>query len=245
MRAMAREIELGRERALEAERAETFRESARRVAHELKNPLTPIRFAIDRLARDVSPDLRDTVAVLDVESRRLERMARSFAQFGRLPEGPAADVDMAELTSYAVRSTIPPHIVHAVDIEDGLPMVHGHYETLARALTNVLINAVEACGDSGTVEVRVRRHHVPNAADQVEITVKDSGCGIAPERLASIWEPYITDKAGGTGLGLAIVRQTIQAHGGAVAAASAPGRGTEIRFTLPVGHTDVLRGMDQ
>src|SRR5262249_11314995 len=95
MRAMARELELGRARAIEAERAAALRESARQVAHELKNPLTPIRFAVERLRRELpslSPSLSETVDVLDVESRRLEAMARSFSQFGRLPEGPQAEV---------------------------------------------------------------------------------------------------------------------------------------------------------
>src|SRR4051794_37765855 len=90
MREMASELELGRARALEAERASTLRESARQVAHELKNPLTPIRFAVDRLRRDadrIPPELSETIEVLAIESARLEEMARSFAQFGRLPEG--------------------------------------------------------------------------------------------------------------------------------------------------------------
>ena len=91
MREMASELELGRARALEAERAATLRESARQVAHELKNPLTPIRFAVDRLRRDadrIPPELAETIEVLAIESARLEEMARSFAQFGRLHRRP-------------------------------------------------------------------------------------------------------------------------------------------------------------
>src|SRR5205085_6889286 len=108
MREMASELELGRSRALEAERAATLRESARQVAHELKNPLTPIRFAVDRLRRDAPPELAETVEVLAIESRRLEEMARSFSQFGRLPEGPMADVELGELARYSARSTVAP-----------------------------------------------------------------------------------------------------------------------------------------
>ena len=99
MRTMARELDEGRRRALDAERAEAFRESARRFAHELKNPLTPIRFAVERLRRSAPDDLRDTVEVLAEESARLETMARSFAQFGRLPDGPAAEIDVADLVT--------------------------------------------------------------------------------------------------------------------------------------------------
>src|SRR3982750_4832706 len=97
MREMATELRLGRTRALEAARARALRESARQVAHELKNPLTPIPFAIPRLRREVHPELAEVVEVLSTETERLERTARSFAQFGRLPEGPAAEIDVGEL----------------------------------------------------------------------------------------------------------------------------------------------------
>jgi signal transduction histidine kinase len=230
MREMAQELELGRRRALEAERAEAFRETARQVAHELKNPLTPIRFAVDRLRQGVGPELTEAVEVLEVESRRLEAMARSFAQFGRLPEGPSAPVDVGELARYTARATVPHSVALTVDVSEGVPMIEGHHDALARALSNVLINAVEACQQGGTIAVRVDR----SGDDRVAVTVRDTGCGMPPERLARIWEPYVTFKRGGTGLGLAIARQTIDAHGGDVAAVSAPGEGTEIRFLLPI-----------
>ena len=230
MREMARELELGRRRALEAERAEAFRETARQVAHELKNPLTPIRFAVDRLRQGVGPELREAVEVLELESRRLEAMARSFAQFGKLPEGPRAPVDVGELARYTARATVPHGVGLTVEVSEGVPMIEGHHDALARALSNVLINAVEACQRGGSIAVKVER----NGDDRVAVTVRDTGCGMPPERLARIWEPYVTYKQGGTGLGLAIARQTIDAHGGEVAAASAPGEGTEIQFLLPV-----------
>lgn len=230
MRAMARELELGRRRALEAERADAFRETARQVAHELKNPLTPIRFAVDRLRQGVGPELREAVEVLEVESRRLEAMARSFAQFGRLPEGPRAPVDVGELARYTARATVPHSVELTVDVGDGVPMIEGHHDALARALSNVLINAVEACQRGGSIAVKVER----DGDERVAVTVRDTGCGMPPDRLARIWEPYVTYKQGGTGLGLAIARQTIDAHGGGVEAASTPGEGTEIRFLLPV-----------
>ena len=235
MRRMARELELGRVRALEAERLRAFRETARQVAHELKNPLTPIRFAVARLQREAPPELADAVDVLRTESERLERMAKSFAQFGRLPEGPVAEVDVGELVRTTARATVPHHVALELDVEEGLPMIVGHHDALARAVGNVLLNAVEACGASGRVQVSVRG--VARAADRaVEIVVRDTGCGIPPEQLERIWEPYVTHKAGGTGLGLAIVRQTVTAHGGEVNAASAIGEGTEVRFVLPVLH---------
>ena len=233
MRRMARELEQGRAHALEAEREAAFRETARRVAHELKNPLTPIRFAVERLRRDAAAELAETVEVLAVESRRLEDMARSFAQFGRLPEGPASEVDVGELVRYSARSTVPETVPLEVRVEEGLPMVRGHYDALARALSNVLINAVDACRGGGAVSVSVGRVS-GNGREAVEIGIEDTGCGIPDEQLEHIWEPYVTHKAGGTGLGLAITRQTVLAHAGAVEARSGPGRGTSIRLTLHV-----------
>ena len=240
MRAVARELRDARAREIEAERLRAFRESARQVAHELKNPLTPIRFAVARLRREAPPPLADAVEVLDAESQRLEEMARSFSQFGRLPEGPPADVDVAELVRYTTRASVPPDVEADVRIESDVPMIRGHHDALARALSNVLLNAVDACragrGDGAQppprIGVTVARER--NDGDEgIVISVRDSGCGIPPDRLARIWEPYVTHKPGGTGLGLAIARQTILAHNGTVHATSVVGDGTEIRFTLP------------
>ena len=236
MRTMARELAEGRARALEAERAEAFRETARRVAHELKNPLTPIRFAIDGLRRTATAPQLELVEVLAVESARLEAMARSFAQFGRLPDGPAAAVDLGELARSAVASAVPAHLSARVEVAPDTPLVTGHHDALLRAVSNVLYNAAEACGVEGEITVRVGpAPERPDGRDAVALSVRDTGCGIAPALLARIWDPYVTQKAHGTGLGLAIARQTVAAHGGTVDAVSAVGRGTEIRFILPVG----------
>lgn len=236
VRTMATELEQSRARALEAERLAALRETARQVAHELKNPLTPIRFAVARLKRQVPPSLNEAVEVLEVESERLERMALSFAQFGRLPEGPRAPVDLGELVRYTARATVPPPLHVEVRVDDAVPMVEGQYDALARAVSNVLINAVEACGSGGSVTVAVERT-THAARDAVAVTVGDTGCGISAEKLARIWEPYVTHKPGGTGLGLAIARQTILAHDGAVSAESQPGVGTRIRLVLPAAAT--------
>jgi signal transduction histidine kinase len=236
MRGMARELAAGRARALEAERAEAFRETARRVAHELKNPLTPIRFAVEGLRRNATPAQAELVEVLAAETARLEAMARGFAQFGRLPDGPVADVDLGELARWAAATTVPPHLAARVEVAADVPLVRGRYDALARALTNVLLNAVDATPAGGEVLVRVARVDGDAVGgDAVELAVRDTGCGIPPDRLAGIWDPYVTHKAHGTGLGLAIARQTVLAHGGRVDAVSAVGCGTEVRFILPAG----------
>jgi two-component system nitrogen regulation sensor histidine kinase NtrY len=233
MRTMADDLEAGRQRALDAERADAFRESARRFAHELKNPLTPIRFAVDRLRRAAPAELHDTVEVLAEEAARLESMARAFAQFGRLPDGPAADVDVGDLVTRATQATVPAHFTLHLDVADALPLVHGFHDALLRAVTNVLINAVEACGPAGRIAVQVQHDPQPGD-DALCVRITDSGIGIDPARLAHIFDPYVTTKPGGTGLGLAIVRQTVAAHGGTVAARSTPTAGTEIQVRLPV-----------
>ena len=233
MRTMAQALDVGRAQALEAQRLAAFRETARQVAHELKNPLTPIRFAVARLRRHATPELRDDVEVLAIEAERLERMARSFAAFGRLPEGPVALVDIGELVRYTARATVPDAAALTLEVEEQPLMVAGHHDALAGAVSNVLINAVEACREGGTVTASVARKSTAGGRDEIVIAVADTGCGMSRAHLERIWEPYVTGKAGGTGLGLAIVRQTIVAHGGSVSAASEPGAGTTIRLALP------------
>jgi len=236
---MAADLDAGRARDREAERLRAFRETARQVAHELKNPLTPIRLAVGRLERDAPPELRDTIDVLATESARLEEMARSFAQFGRLPEGPPAEIDVGEMVRYAARAAVPPHIPVDVRVDSQLPLLRGHYDALARAVTNVLLNACDACGGGGSIAVRVARASMAAGGDRppgaaIRILICDEGLGIPADRIAHVWEPYVTHKAGGTGLGLAIARQTVEAHGGQVALSSVVGRGTEVSFTLPL-----------
>jgi nitrogen fixation/metabolism regulation signal transduction histidine kinase len=229
MREMADALETGRRAAIDAERLEAFRESARQVAHELKNPLTPIRFAVARLQRSVGPELQETVEVLAIESARLEAMAKSFAQFGKLPEGPPSEIDVGDLVREAVRTTVPAEMTCEVMVGADVPELFGVHDALGRAIANVLLNAVEASNATGAIMVRV----ATNAQREIIVATRDHGIGIVPERLPSIWTPYVTDKTAGTGLGLAIVKQTVVAHGGRVEATSTVGEGTEIRLIFP------------
>ena len=240
MREMVSELEHGRRQAVEAERLHAFRESARRVAHEIKNPLTPIRFALARLRGHAAPELQEDVTVIAMESDRLDRMARSFAEFGRLPEGPAAEIDMGELVRYTARSCVPSTIALDLQIDENLPRVHGHNGALAGALSNVLLNAVDASGDSGRITVRASTATLEGHR-AVRISVADNGKGIATEKLETIWEPYVTNKPGGTGLGLAIARQAVWAHDGTVNATSTLGKGTEIQLTIPANGVEAAK----
>jgi nitrogen fixation/metabolism regulation signal transduction histidine kinase len=214
---MATELRLGRTRAVEAERATALRESARQVAHELKNPLTPIRFAIARLRREAPDSLGETIDVLEVETKRLEEMARNFALFGRLPEGPRAPVDLGELVRARRGAWYRWRPPSSSTWRTTSRWCRGHVDALGRALTNVLLNAVEASAPGSPVEVSARRAPL-NGRAMVEVAVRDKGVGNPHERLSRIWEPYFTHKPAAPVWDWRSCVRTLLAHDGAVAA---------------------------
>lgn len=231
-RAMAGELETSRARAVEAERTRTWVTMARSVAHELKNSLTPVRFAVGTLQRRLADDSAsaEPLEVLTSEAARLDDLARAFSQFGRLPEGPAAEVDLREQLEYLIRTHLPDGVEGRLMGPTDVPRVHGHHDMLSRAFANLLLNAAEAVGpDGGLVEVRVEPR-----AGEVVVHVRDSGPGIDPDRIDRVWDPDYTTKARGTGLGLALVRQAVHAHGGTVTAANCPAGGAELSVSLPL-----------
>jgi signal transduction histidine kinase len=236
-RRMASELEASRQRDLDAERARTWVGVARRVAHELKNPLTPMRFALRTLQRSAPEreDAREALEVLAAESARLEELARTFAQLGRMPEGPSSDVDLREMMEYLLRTHLPAEVRRELHAPDDLPAIRGHHDPLSRAFANLLLNAGEAVqggrGTGVTVDVRT-------ADGQAEVRVMDDGPGIAPDIVERVWEPDFTTKSRGTGLGLSLVRQTVQAHGGRVWARNRPEGGAEFGVSLPLAEGD-------
>jgi two-component system, NtrC family, nitrogen regulation sensor histidine kinase NtrY len=227
----AAELELSRRRELEAERARAWVGMARRVAHELKNPLTPIRLAVATLRRGglEREDAREAVEVLEAESGRLEELARTFARLGRIPEGPPSDVDLRELLAYLLRSHLPDGVRAELVAPDPLPSVPGHPDALSRAFANLLLNAAEAAAaGGGTVTVVVEA-----GAAEVTVRVLDDGPGIEVDPPERVWEPDFTTRARGTGLGLALVAQTVHAHRGRVWACDRPSGGAEFGVALP------------
>ncbi len=230
LREMASGLAEARNRQLEAERLRAFREVARRVAHEMKNPLTPIRFAVSALSRSAHPEQRESLEVLQAESSRLEQLAHEFTEMGRLPEGPAAEVDLGELVSELTRTVLPPGVSAVLELDPATPRISGHYEPLRRAFSNLLRNAVEAGGIQAGLVVRCS----PLGENGAEVRIIDHGPGVAAELQGRLFDPYVTGgKAGGTGLGLALVRQTIEAHGGRVRYEATPGGGATFVVTLP------------
>jgi signal transduction histidine kinase len=216
-RSMATRLEEGRKQALEAERMRAATEMSRRVAHEIKNPLTPLKLAV-RQARMLAAGgdaeaIEEPLQVISNEADRLDEMARTFSQLGRLPEGPTSEIDLEEMLRALLASDLPETISGTLNAEEGLPLVEGHLEALNRAFRNLLGNAVEALTDrtDGRIDVSLALR-----SDTVEVAIADNGPGIEPESRMELWNPDFTTKRRGTGLGLALVRQTVRAHGGDV-----------------------------
>jgi len=231
LRELAAALVAARARELEAERLRAFREVARRVAHEIKNPLTSMRIAVDQLERaDGRSDARTDTAiqVLAAETDRLERLAKEFSEFGRLPEGPQSEVDLVELLAELGRTGVPEGVQVNVDANGGPHGLLGHYEPLRRAFANLYRNASEAMKGRGAIDVTVTGDGAGLA-----VTIADHGPGIPAELRQRVFEPYFTTKDDGTGLGLALVRVTLEAHRGTISVGETPGGGATFSIVFP------------
>lgn len=237
-RSMAGRLAEGRRQAVEAERLRALTEMARRVAHELKNPLTPLMLAARQARRAAGAGqleaLDEPLSVITHEAERLDEMARNFSQLGRLPEGPTSRIDLEEMLRGLMDSDLPPTVSGTLNVSEGVPLVEGHLEALNRVFRNLLGNAVEALSDrtDGRIDVTIA-----HADGTVEITIADDGPGVRPEHRDRLWDPDFTTKRRGTGLGLALVRQTVRAHGGEVVLARSQ-RGARFVVRLPVTQPD-------
>jgi len=229
LRELATALEAARDRELEAERLRAFREVARRVAHEIKNPLTAMRIAVDQLGRTAGQSDRQTTAVdvLEAETQRLVQLAKEFAEFGRLPEGPKSEVDLVDLLMDLGKSAVPLEVDVSVRANGEPCKLLGHYDPLRRAFANLLRNAAEAMGGRGSIEIAVSRD-----GNGLAVTIADHGAGIPDDLRQRVFEPYFTTKNDGTGLGLALVRQTIEAHNGSITVAETPGGGATFSIVL-------------
>lgn len=266
-RSAAVELRRARQRAVQAERLRVWGEMARRVAHEMKNPLTPLRFAAERLA--TAPGSEDALAVVREETARLEELAAQFASLGRPPEGPTGPIDVEELMAGLLATDVPDGIETTLEVAPELPLVEAHYEPLRRAFRNIIRNAVEALQEvDGPKRLRVAASwrggagHASGAVGptssgefngvaaagangngaagpaMVEVRIADNGPGLPPDLGDRIFEPDCTTKSNGTGLGLALVRQAVSSVGGRVTARNLPDHGAEFVVTLPVARVD-------
>lgn len=229
LRTMAGELREARRKEVQNARLRSWTEMARRVAHEIKNPLTPMRMAAATVSRQDDPATAEAARVLTEEIGRLDEMARSFSQLGKMPEGPTSEVDLEELVEGLVRAHGGDRATVETEAPEPLPMVRGHHDALRRVFRNLLVNALEAAEDE-PAQVKIR---LEPADGGVRVRIRDRGPGLPGEVLERIWEPGYTTKRRGTGLGLALVRQTIRAHGGEVEARNAPDGGAEFTVSLP------------
>jgi signal transduction histidine kinase len=240
--AMTAELRTSRERLVQAERVAAWREMARRLAHELKNPIFPIQLSIETLRRALdqggpAPDaarfqalFRESSDTILDELRSLRFIVEEFSQFARMPPPRLAPTDLGDLAQRVV--ALYGARAGAVRIETalapGLPMVSADRDLIGRALGNLVANALEAMPDGGTLSVRTRAE-----ADGVVLEVSDTGPGLTEEQRTRLFTPYYTTKKGGTGLGLAIVQGIVSDHGGRIQVESSPGAGTTFTLVLP------------
>jgi signal transduction histidine kinase len=236
--------DLARQRAdLErSNRLAAWAEMARQVAHEVKNPLTPIQLSAEHLRRvwadgstDFATALRDCTRTILEQVRILRGIATEFSAFARPPVPEAGPLELRPLVDGVLapyRSALPPGVRLEVEPGDGLPAVRADRKLIERALVNLVENALQAVGEQGTLTVRLAP-----AEQGVSLQVEDDGPGIDPEVRARIFEPFFSTKTGGSGLGLALVKKIAEDHGGRVSLESRPGR-TVATLWLPAAAPD-------
>jgi len=233
--AMSAELSRSRRQLARAERMAAWREAARRVAHEIKNALTPITFSAHRLKKSV-PELpepererfQESVNTVLEEIEGLQRLASSFSELARLPVAELRTVDLRELVSAAVAGfpdatrRIETHLSgDAVEIE-------GDRTLLRQALTNLVKNAVEATHDGERIWVRLERD-----GGGARVIVEDEGQGWQAGVREQAHEPYVTTKPQGTGLGLSLVQRTMLQHGGYLELEDRPEGGARVTLVFP------------
>lgn len=234
LRQASEDLLRARARALEAERVKSWGEMARRVAHEMKNPLTPLRLAAHRLQRARgAPELDESLTVITEETQRLEELAANFAMLGRPSEAPRSPVDVRELLERLLASDVPPNVTVTLTGNTHPQVVEADYNALLQAFRNIVRNAVEAIEQNGRVRniaVDVQRME----GGRVRVAIHDSGQGLSESAQKRLFEPDFTLKTRGTGLGLAVARQTFRVHGGDVEARNATSGGAEFIVDLPL-----------
>jgi two-component system nitrogen regulation sensor histidine kinase NtrY len=234
---------------LSAQRKAAWSGVARRIAHEIKNPLTPIQLSAERLKRRYGHLAKGDADIFDVcidtiirQVGLIGRMVDEFSNFARMPAPSIRPEDMRELCRQALflQSTAHPEIKFQADLPDGPIMVDCDARQISQALTNILQNGIEAIearlarSGAGGAPGRLSLSMVRNA-DSLAVVVTDNGCGIPAELRHRLTEPYVTTREKGTGLGLAIVRKIMEDHGGELVLDDAPGGGAQVKlvFKLP------------
>jgi two-component system nitrogen regulation sensor histidine kinase NtrY len=246
---MTAELLAQKERLVQTERVAAWRELARRLAHELKNPLFPLQLTVENLirARTQSPEqfdevFRESSSTLLAEISNLKTIIGRFSEFSKMPHPQLQPVQVNEILRGVVKlfqaqlqapGRAP--IACKLELYENLGAIAADPDLLHRALSNLVLNAMDAMPNGGTLTLRTRRDD-----GKVIIEVADTGSGLTPEECERIFTPYYTSKQHGTGLGLAIVQSVVSDHGGRISVHSEPGRGTTFAIELP-DNTDTLQ----
>jgi len=241
---MTAELLNQKERLVQAERVAAWRELARRLAHELKNPLFPLQLTVENLlrSRQSSPEqfdevFRESSATLLAEISNLKAIIGRFSEFSKMPQPQLQPTDVNEISRgiiqlFRAQLQTPGRkpIDCILDLDENLKPISADPELLHRALSNLVLNAMDAMPDGGTLTLRTRQKD-----DGARIEIADTGTGLTPEECERIFTPYYTSKQHGTGLGLAIVQSVVSDHHGTIIVRSEPGKGTIFTLDLP-GH---------
>lgn len=249
---MTRDLLEQKDRLVQTERVAAWRELARRLAHELKNPLFPLQLTVENLikAREQSPELfeemfQESATTLLAEINNLKQVISRFSEFSKMPQPQWQQVSVdhvvqgvARLFQAQLESRTGGPIVCQLGLNT-TDSIAADPELLHRAVSNLVLNAMDAMPNGGTLTLRTRQ-----SGDRVAIDVSDTGIGLTPEECARLFTPYYTSKQHGTGLGLAIVQSVISDHGGTVSVKSQRGHGTTFRIELP-RNLDKLRAVPE
>ena len=231
-----------KERLVQTERVAAWRELARRLAHELKNPLFPLQLTVENLirARQQNPQMFDEIfpessSTLLAEISNLKAIIGRFGEFSRMPQPVFERIDLnqlvqgvARLFQAQFRASEVTAIHCQLDLDPSLPPIAADPQLLHRALSNLVLNAMDAMPTGGTLALRTRP-----APDGATLEVSDSGIGLSSEECDRIFTPYYTSKQHGTGLGLAIVQSVISDHHGKIGVRSQANQGTTFLIELP------------
>jgi two-component system nitrogen regulation sensor histidine kinase NtrY len=221
------------------QRMEAWREVARRIAHEIKNPLTPIQLSAERLRKRYAKLLEGNGAILDKctstiiqQVNDLKNLVNEFSHFARLPSAHLTTNDLNEIVQEALFLFKEGHNhIHFLFHNGEIPSLELDREQIKRVVMNLLDNAVAAVADNG--EIKIVTGYDPSRG-VVYLEVADNGCGVAPEVRARIYEPYFSTKKNGTGLGLTIVSQIIEDHRAYIRVRPNEPRGTKFTIEFPV-----------
>jgi nitrogen fixation/metabolism regulation signal transduction histidine kinase len=235
---------------LQAQREAAWGEVARRLAHEIKNPLTPIRLSAERMRHKLLPSMNEKDAQLldrgtetivqQVEA--MKEMVNAFSEYARAPRFEMAEVNLnqlvTEVTDLYRAQVVGRGVKLEVKLEPAVTILVADRGRLRQLLHNLLTNAVEALEGQpdGAITVAARLAD-RNGEEVVEIAVEDNGPGFQRELIGQVFDPYVTTKPRGTGLGLAIVRKIVEEHGGHVEADNRVGGGARVRVELPLNES--------